>query len=128
MSTAYFELIVQQDLDTGTGDVSKRAPGGGTQTGTQIGIHSLGINQTATTATWNPASIANGASEDKDITVSGAALGDFVIVSFSLDVVGLVLTAQVTNTNTITATLSNNTGAAVNLASGTVKILVLKSA
>jgi hypothetical protein len=62
------------------------------------------------------------------VTVTGAALGDFVLVSFSLDVADLTLTAAVTATNTVTAQLSNLTGSAVDLGSGTVKVLVLKSA
>jgi len=78
--------------------------------------------------TWDPAAILDGDMESKDITVTGAALGDFVLVSFSLDTADLTLTAQVTATNTVTATLANNTGASVNLASGTCYVRVLKRA
>ena len=49
-------------------------------------------------------------------------------MSFSLDVSDLTLTADVTAANTVTALLANNSGGAVNLSSGTVKVLVLKSA
>jgi hypothetical protein len=127
MPTNYYQTAVQEDLDVGTSTAEKRNPGGGTHTGTQIGIHSLGVNQAAGTTTWDPGSIATGAEEVKEITVSGAALGDFVLVSFSLDVADLTLTAAVTATNTVTAQLSNLTGGAVNLGSGTLKVLVLKS-
>lgn len=75
--------------------------------------------------TWNPGSIANGAEEAKEVTVTGAALGDFVLVSFSLDIADLVLTAAVTAANTITASLSNNTGVAIDLASGTLYVRVI---
>lgn len=76
-------------------------------------------------ATWDPGEIADGAEEAKEITVTGAGLGDFVIgVSFSLDIVDLQLTADVTAANTVTAVLSNSTGGAINLASGTVRVLV----
>ena len=34
--------------------------------------------------TWNPNSIADGNEEAKEVTVTGAALGDFVLASFSL--------------------------------------------
>lgn len=78
-------------------------------------------------ATWDAASIADGDSEDKDITVTGAALGDFVLVAFSIDITGLVLTAVVTATNTVTATLTNSTGGAVDLTSATVTVRVLKA-
>lgn len=77
-------------------------------------------------ATWNPGSIANGAEEMKEVTVTGAALGDFAIPSFSLDVTDLQLTADVTAANTVTALLNNNTGGAIDLASGTIYILVIK--
>ena len=127
MSTDYYDLVCQQDLNTGTGVTTKRNPGGGTLTATQVGIHSLAVTQAGVTATWDPGSISNGANEEKEVTVTGAALGDFAEASFSLDVTGLTLTANVTAANTVTAVLANLTGAAVNLSSGTLKVIVLKS-
>lgn len=124
MSTNYYETLVKEDLDLGTSTASKRAPAGGTQTGTQINLSTFARNAAASTTTWDPGSIASGAEEVKEITVSGAALGDLVLVSFSLDVQDLTLTAAVTATNTVTAQLSNLTGSAVNLGSGTLKALV----
>jgi len=123
-----YEKIVSEDINVGTGSVNVSAPGGGSLASTQVGIHTLGVDQAASTATWNPGSIASGGYEAKDVTVQGAALGDFVLVSFSLDVQDMTLTAQVTAANTVTATLSNNTGSAVDLGSGTLKVLVMKSA
>ena len=128
MTTAYYEKALQEDLNVGTSAATKRNPGGGTLTGTQIGIHTFAQGQAAVTATWNPESISSGASESKNITVSGAALGDFVLVSFSLDVQDITLTADVTAANTVTAVMANLSGGAINLASGTIKVLVLKSA
>lgn len=120
--------MLQDDVNWGTGTASKRNPGGGSDTDTQVGIHSMAVGQVAASTTWDPGSIANGASESKEITVTGAALGDFVLRSFSLDVSDLTLTADVTAANTVTAVLANNSGAAVNLGSGTLRVLVLKSA
>lgn len=77
-------------------------------------------------ATWDPGNIADGNEEAQDITVTGAALGDFVLVSFSLDVTDLVLTGCVTAANTVTASLSNNTGGAIDLSSGTVRARVMR--
>ena len=125
MTTAYYEKLVQEDIDVGVDTAVKRNPGGGTVTGTQIGIHTVTRGQKAVTATWNPGSIASGAEETVDITVSGATLGDYVLVSFTLDILDLTLTAQVTATSTVTAQLSNLTGGAINLASGTVSVSVL---
>ena len=83
-------------------------------------------NELSGSDTWNPASIGNGAEEAKEVTVTGAALGDFVMASFSLDVTDLVLNAQGTAANVVTAVLSNNTGGAIDLASGTVYVKVIK--
>lgn len=76
--------------------------------------------------TWDPGSIADGDEEAKEVTATGAVLGDFAIASFSLDVSDLVLDAQVTAANTVTCILANNTGGAVDLGSGTVKVRVIK--
>jgi hypothetical protein len=80
------------------------------------------------TATWDPASVASGATVTTTVTVSGASLGDFTLESFSLSLAGLQLTSYVSAANTVTAVLSNLTGSAVDLASGTLSVLVLKSA
>jgi hypothetical protein len=77
-------------------------------------------------ATWDPGSIGNGAEEATEVTVTGAALGDYAIASFSLDVTDLVLDAQVTAANTVTCVLVNNTGGAIDLASGTVYVRVFR--
>lgn len=76
-------------------------------------------------ATWNAGSIADGDMESKDITVTGAALGDFVLASLGVDVVDLGVVAQVTAANVVTVTLLNNTGGAVDLASTTARVAVL---
>lgn len=75
--------------------------------------------------TWDPGSIADGDEEATEITVTGAALGDFVLVSFSLDVSDLALVGAVTAADTVTVQLLNNTGGAVDLAEGTVRVRVL---
>jgi hypothetical protein len=76
------------------------------------------------TATWDPASVATGGQTSTTITVTGAALGNYVEVSFSLDVQGMSLTGYVSSANTVTAVLANNTAAPIDLASGTVKARV----
>jgi hypothetical protein len=78
-------------------------------------------------AAWDPGAILDGDEEAKEITVTGAALGDFVICSFSLDVADLVLRGAVTAANTVTAVLANNTGGTIDLAAGTVSALVIKA-
>jgi len=128
VSVAYYERVCQEDINVGILGTSKRNPGGGTLVATQVGIHTLGIGQVKTTGTWDASSIASGATTSTTLTVSGATLGDFTLASFSLSLAGLQLTSYVSATNTVTVVLSNLTGAAVDLASGTLAVLVLKSA
>jgi hypothetical protein len=123
-----YEKVVQNDLNVGVGSVNVTAPGGGTLASTQIGVHTFAVGQVQVTGTWNPSSIASGATETTTLTVSGASLGDFTLASFSVSLAGLQLTSYVSAANTVTAVLSNLTGSAVNLASGTLAVLVLKSA
>jgi hypothetical protein len=79
-------------------------------------------------ATWDAAAILDGDMESKDITVTGAAIGDFVMASMGVDVVDLGVSAQVTATDTVTVTLLNNTGGTVNLASTTARVRVVPQA
>ena len=78
--------------------------------------------------TYDAGSIADGDEEVGELTVTGAALGDYCLASHSIDVADLALTAQVTATDTVTYQLLNNTGGAIDLASGTVKVLVIHTA
>ena len=80
----------------------------------------------AGSATIDFASVADGNEEASDITVTGAALGDIVMVSHSLDVQDLQITADVTAANTVTAVISSS-GDTVNMGSGTVRVLVIPS-
>ena len=80
------------------------------------------ISGTEQSATWDPGSIANGAEASVDVSLVGAELGDIAVASFSLDVQDLVISAAVTAQNVVTVTLANNTGGAIDLASGTVKV------
>jgi len=78
--------------------------------------------------TWDAGSIADGNEEAKEVTVTGAALGDFVLASFSIDVADLSLSAAVTAADTITFVLSNNTGGAIDLVEATSYALVIPKA
>jgi len=127
MSTSFYETLVQEDIDVGVGTASKRSPAGGSHTGTQVGVHSIGVGQASTSTEWDTNSIAAGSAATKEVTVSGAALGDFVLASLSLDIQDMMLDAQVTATNTVTAVLYNRTSAAIDILSPTLKVLVLKS-
>ena len=76
------------------------------------------------TETKDWGSIDDGNELVEEITVTGAALGDFARASFSLDVADLELSAQVTAANTVTVSLSNNTGGAIDLGEGIITVYV----
>lgn len=74
------------------------------------------------------ASLADGAGTDVTITVTGAAIGDWVdSVSFSRDIAGLTYSANVTTANTVEIRLQNETGAAVDLANTIFKVRVRRA-
>ena len=72
--------------------------------------------------TWDPVSISNNTSTSTTVTVTGAHIGDTVTVGFSAAVpADALLVGSVTATNTVTVTLFNNTGSALDLVSGTLR-------
>lgn len=76
-------------------------------------------------ASYDPPSLADGASVSTAITVEGAALGDFVeSISFSQDLQGVQMTGWVSAANTVAVRFRNESGGAVDLASGAVRIVV----
>ena len=83
-----------------------------------------GMATLAGSATWASSSIAAGAEETKDVTVAGAALGDFVMVAASVDVEDLVLDAHVVSANTVTCQLVNHTVGAIDIGSFTVTLRI----
>ena len=82
------------------------------------------LKHLSTTATWNPGSLAAGAQTSVATTLTGAALGDEVTCSFSLDLQLLQLTSHVSSANTVTTLLVNNTAGAIDLSSGTLRVSV----
>lgn len=78
------------------------------------------------TTTFDPASLADGAGATTTVTVTGAALGDIAIASFSLDLQGITVTAWVSATNTVSVRFQNESGGTLDLASGTLRASVIK--
>ena len=85
-----------------------------------------GINPLSGTVVWDLGNLADGAGETKQLTVTGAALGDFVLVSAPYDLQDIVATAYVQAANTVEIRLQNESGSAINLGSGTWKVKVIK--
>jgi hypothetical protein len=124
-----YEKLVQEDLNIGTSAaITVTSPAGGSLTGTQIGIHTVAVGQTAWTETFDAGSIAAGSYEAEEVTVPGAAVGDFVLVSLSsIGTEDLMISGNVSAADTVQCILFNPTGSAVNLGSGTLSVLVFKS-
>lgn len=81
--------------------------------------HNVGILQG--TATYDPANLVDGAGATTTVTVTGCAMGDFAEASFSNDLQGITLTAWVSAAGTVSVRFQNETGGAIDLASGTLK-------
>lgn len=124
-----YEKVVQEDLNVGTSAaVTVTNPGGGSLTGTQIGLHSFAVGQIAFSETWNPDSIAAGSYEAEDVTVPGAAVGDYVMVSLNSMVTNdMMIGGHVSAADTVKVILFNPTAGAIDLNSGTLSVLVFKS-
>jgi hypothetical protein len=87
--------------------------------GTKIGEGSYITKHLSGSTTWNPAEVADGAQATTTVTVTGAAASNPVVVAFGQDLQGMQLTGYVSAANTVTVVLQNNTGGAIDLASGT---------
>lgn len=81
------------------------------------------------TATVDWASMAAGASVTNTFTLTGAAVGDPCVASLStLTTAGSIsISARVTAANTVSVTIRNDTGSAVDPASGTMRIILWKT-
>lgn len=79
-------------------------------------------------AGWDPPSMPNGAVEYVSVPLAGSAVGDFAVASWSAQFPedGLFLTAQA-SINAVSVWLHNNSGTTVNLAPGSVRVIVLKA-
>ena len=71
---------------------------------------------------WAPTAVVAGGSLALNVTVTGAAVGDIVLCSFTSILGDGILKAQVTATNTVTVTLHNLGTGSLSLASGTLRL------
>ena len=80
---------------------------------------------TDTACNFGNAAVGSGTFASLDITVPGVAIGDMLMgVSVGVDTVDGVIYGAVTAANTVTLTLLNNSGGAIDLASTTCKFMV----
>ncbi|MBX6770893.1 MAG: hypothetical protein IRY83_04155 [Chloroflexi bacterium] len=77
--------------------------------------------------TWDPPSLAAGAVAATTVSVPGAAVGDVAVADH--DQIGarnVLLSAYVQAADTVRVVLRNETGATVDIASGTLRVVVWK--
>lgn len=72
------------------------------------------------------ASLADGVGASQTITVSGAALGDVCVPSMSVDIVSMTFTCYISAASVATVRMQNESTATVDLASGTLRVIVLR--
>lgn len=93
-----------------------------------LSIAAAGTDYTAAplvgSVTYDPPSLLTLAGATTTVTVTGAALGDIAIGSFSLDLQGEQVTYYVSASNTCTARFFDATAGTLDLASGTLKCWV----
>jgi hypothetical protein len=81
----------------------------------------------AVKCTLNPGSLSDGAGETDDVTVPGVALGDMVIgASLGVDLVGITVTGYVSAADTVKFRIQNESGSTVDLASSTMRLVVVR--
>jgi hypothetical protein len=84
-------------------------------------------NIITTSFVWNPGNLADGAGETSSaVSVPGATFGDFVLFSAPYDLQGFVATAYVSAVGNVKIRIQNESGGAIDLASGTWFIRIIK--
>ena len=86
-----------------------------------------GVTPFVGVATYDPPSLASGARVTTTVTVTGARFGDRVSATFSVNTAGVDVSAWVSANDTVTVSFYNNTGAAVDIASGVLNIKVYRA-
>lgn len=77
--------------------------------------------------TYDPPTLTDGSGVTTNVTVTGAALGDFVTdISFSQDLNGITLSGWVSGVNLVAVRFQNESGGSLDLASGTLRVRVEK--
>jgi hypothetical protein len=95
--------------------------------GTDVEVASANVVKQAltATATWNPGSIADAAVASTTITVTGAAVGDIAYATHDqFGAVDVLISAHVQAADTVRVVFMNKTGGALDVASGTLRVVV----
>ena len=86
-----------------------------------------GSREIVVETSWDPPSLAPGATTQLNISVPGAFPGDFVQASFSVSTTGVVFLATVGAGGVVTVIAWNRSTIAIDLAGGTLRVRVVKA-
>ena len=79
-------------------------------------------------ATLDAGNLVDGAGETDTVAVPGVALGDMVLgCSFAVDEAGMSVTAYVSAAGVVSIRVQNESGSTVNLASCTIRLIVVRA-
>src|ERR1700740_1996016 len=73
----------------------------------------------------DPANLTDGTGETRTATVTGAAVGDFVLFAPAIDIAGITITGYVSAANTVSFRIQNESGGTLDIATSNWNILVL---
>lgn len=76
--------------------------------------------------TFDPSSLADGVGQTQDVTVPGAALGDYVLAAARVNLAGITVTAYVKAANTVSIRAQNESGGTVDLSTSTWSVKVIR--
>lgn len=86
-----------------------------------------GVGALVGSEVYDPANLADAAgATSTGATITGAALGDLVLASNGLDLQGITCNSYVSATDTVKTRFQNESGGALDLASATIRYLVIK--
>lgn len=74
----------------------------------------------------DPASLADGVGETRTVTITGAAVGDFVMFAPAIDIAGISITGYVSAANTVSFRIQNESAGTLDIATSNWNILVLR--
>jgi hypothetical protein len=121
-----FEKAVQEDLDIGVGQVDVTNPGGGTVRGTRVNLQSLAFYSALAVIAWGTVQPSSFVSFN--ISVPGVRKGDFVQVSYDLDLAGLLfIRGYVSSDDVVTVVIQNIGSIPANAGSGNTRVMVFKT-
>ena len=103
--------IINLDINTATKNITVRSD--------------LFTALTVASVTYDPPSLATATQQSTTVTLTGAKLGDTVVIGFSRPLQGTRMWSEVTAPNTVTVYHRNDTGVTVDLPSGTLTVKIV---